>query len=325
MAVTFKVRGKERPRPAPPAKTAPKSVTPPKKTAATSAERAAQRSARMVTDVTKETRAAIRGVIERAIREGMPPYDAARLIRGMVGLNLQQAQAMLNFRAGLIDLGLRMEQVDRRVEMYVARKIRERALLIARTEIYDALNAGKLSSWREALRRGVIPKTTKKRLVVAQDERTCPVCAPLYGQTRALSKPFETSRGPRQMPPFHPRCRCTAVLDISDAVPRRRAAEAIARVIPGRNGQPDQVRVRAGKSGELLAALLPDGVHVQYVHVTPRQRKQGVGKELYEALGDVMRQRKLDRFLRDEMIQPQSRKAVERMRAAALERARRKR
>src|SRR4051812_33183900 len=92
---------------------------------------AARRAARMVTDISAETRAALRGVIQRAIREGQPPYEAARAIRELIGMNVPQTQAALNYRASLIDLGLNMDAVDRKFAAYVRKKIQERADTIA--------------------------------------------------------------------------------------------------------------------------------------------------------------------------------------------------
>lgn len=50
------------------------------------------------------------------------------------------------------------------------------------------------------------------RWVTASDERTCPACAPLDGQT------WRDTEGPQ--PPLHANCRCTRVLAYLDVVSR---------------------------------------------------------------------------------------------------------
>ena len=178
------------------------------------AQRAAERqAAAMVTNVAEETRAAIRALIARSIREGIPVYDAARVIRGMVGMTTQQAIAAAGYRVDLINSGLSLERVNALVDRYVEKKIRERAESIARFEIMDALNTGSLESWRQAREEGLLGDGATKTAIVTPDERLCPVCAAVDGQTVPLDKPFQTMNGAFMMPPFHVRCRCTAAVN----------------------------------------------------------------------------------------------------------------
>lgn len=177
----------------------------------TAAQRAAERqAASMVTLISEETRAAIRALIVRAISEGIPPYEAARMIRAMVGMNAQQALAAMNYREQLIDSGLSLDRIDLLLERYIAKKVRQRADLIARTEIMDALNDGALEGWKQARADGLLGAGATKEVIVTPDERLCPVCEPLDGQEQPLDKPFLTADGEFMMPPFHPACRCTA-------------------------------------------------------------------------------------------------------------------
>ncbi len=168
------------------------------------AQRAAARhAARLVKGVSEETRRGIRAAIVRAIREGQPPFEAARAIQPMIGLNAQQVQAALNYRAELIDQGLTLQFVDRKVDRYVQKKLRERAKTIARTEVMNALNAGQEESWRQAQRAGLLPKGQKKVWIVTPDDRLCPICEPMRDAVAEVGKPFLIPG-----PPAHPRCRC---------------------------------------------------------------------------------------------------------------------
>lgn len=168
---------------------------------------AAQQAADLVRDTSAETKAGLRAVIVRAIREGIPPYDAARVIVGMIGLTEKQALAVMNYREGLIDLGHPLDRVDALVERYAQRKLRERAETIAQTEIIGALNTGAEESWRQAQADGLLPRGTRKQWIVTPDDRLCPICRPMEGVTVPIGEEFSLPG-----PPAHPRCRCTVAV-----------------------------------------------------------------------------------------------------------------
>jgi SPP1 gp7 family putative phage head morphogenesis protein len=169
----------------------------------------------MVAEVTAETRRAIRAIVLRSIREGIPPYDAARLIHSLIGLTERQAQAAANYRASLIDQGLTIARVNTLVDRYVAKKVRERAESIARTEILSALNEGAQESWRQARAEGLLGKGSDKEWIVTPDERLCPYCEPLDGVRVPLDEKFRTGLGEVSGPPLHPQCRCTIAVESS--------------------------------------------------------------------------------------------------------------
>ena len=104
-------------------------------------------AASMVTVVGKETKKAIRALIVRAIREGIAPRDTARIIRRMVGMNRPQLAAAMNYRSMLAELGLSNSRIETLMARYVKRKIKERATMIARTELMAALNKGQMESF----------------------------------------------------------------------------------------------------------------------------------------------------------------------------------
>jgi SPP1 gp7 family putative phage head morphogenesis protein len=74
------------------------------------------------------------------------------------------------------------------------------AEMVARTEVARAQNAGVIEAYRAA---GVERVT----FIAADDERTCPVCEELDGQTFDLSE----IEGSDEEIPVHPSCRCTWV------------------------------------------------------------------------------------------------------------------
>lgn len=178
------------------------------------AQRVAKRQAgKLVKEVSAETEAAIRAVIVRSIRDGIPPYDAARLIKSTIGLTTRQAMAAMNFREELINEGLTIDAVDRRTARYADRKLRERSEAIARTEIMTALNTGAEEARNQAVERGLLSEDAKKVWVTGLDERVCPICEPLNGETVPIGQPFNVGGDLLDAPPAHIQCRCTVAVE----------------------------------------------------------------------------------------------------------------
>ena len=172
------------------------------------AQRAAQRrAADLVKGVSASTKVALRKVIVQAIRDGVPPYDAARMIRGMVGMNPQQAMAAYKYRQKLINSGLSIERVDSKVERYEKKLIRQRGITIARTEIMSSLAEGAENSWFQAQGQGMLGKDAKKEWITTPID-ACNICRPLDGQQVLLAESFQSIVGPILRPTAHPRCRC---------------------------------------------------------------------------------------------------------------------
>lgn len=172
---------------------------------------ARETAAGMVTNISAETRLALQNVIRRSIEEGITYSDVAAIIRSMVGLTQAASQAVLNYRLGLIDLGLNRALVQKRVRAYAEKKLRERALTIARSEIMAATNAGQIAAWRQAQRRGLLRDDTEMEFIVTPDDRLCDQCLAMEGERVPVGQSF-----PGGNPPIHPRCRCAAVLVIKD-------------------------------------------------------------------------------------------------------------
>lgn len=181
---------------------------------------ARETAAGMVTAISAETRLAIQNVIRRSIAEGITYRDAAALIRQLIGLTSQASQATMNYRQSLIELGLARDKVRARVEQYAAKKLSERALTIARSEIMAATNGGQRVAWWQAADRGLLPYETQREwLATPGSDRTCPICRAMHGKRVPLRGTFVGGN-----PPRHPRCRCTEILVIPAAGSRRRAA-----------------------------------------------------------------------------------------------------
>jgi len=189
------------------------------------AEAIAQRfAAELVVQVSAETRAAIRQVIVDAIAQGIPPYEAAKLIvgtlqgtgqQGVAGLTVRQAKAVANFRRQLINVGVPVVKVDGKVSRYAKKLLRMRARNIARTESMSAINRGVKEAWRQNKKalgyRGLV-----EEWIVTPDDRLCPVCLPLDG----VQANDEGNFADYSNPPAHPQCRCTMGLVVGTGAVR---------------------------------------------------------------------------------------------------------
>lgn len=183
--------------------------------------RAAEDSAaRLVTGVTTETRKSINAVIRRAVAGELSGRDAGVLIRSLVGLTERQAAAVLTRRAKLIAQGLKANRVARDAARYSARLLKQRAEMIARTEIIRAASEGQVHTWLEAQRQGFLGPNARKRWVVTPDDRLCPQCAPKAGEIVPIHALFTDGVSG---PPLHPQCRCALALVTQTAVGRRAA------------------------------------------------------------------------------------------------------
>ena len=175
-----------------------------------------EHGAELVTGVTQESRAAVRATIETAFTDGRDVRQTARALREVVGLTERAAVAVDAFRGRLLAQGVDAERVEARTARYAEAQLRYRATNIARSEIISASAEGQQSIWDIARTNGLLdPERTRRRVLVAMDERLCNVCEPLANTEWGLTEPVQTSLGPKMNPGFHASCRCAMSLVIS--------------------------------------------------------------------------------------------------------------
>lgn len=127
-----------------------------------------------------------------------------------------------------------------------------RAESIARTETMRASNAGQQEAWSQATKAGLLIGDEQQEWVVTPDDRLCPVCEDLDGQTVGLDESFETKDGDRvDGPPAHPNCRCALGLVLAPIT-------AMLRVAYSPDQKRDQHGMFAGTGAEVNAAV---GLH----------------------------------------------------------------
>ena len=181
----------------------------------------------------------IQAVMLDGLRQGASADAIAAQLRQVIGLNLQQATAVLNFRR-LLTAGdsaalqralrdkrydaavrralaartpLSAEQVDAMVGAYAERMLIHRAETIARTESMQAAVSGIRNAYVQAVASGQLFESEVRRYwLTAADERVCPVCSsvPLMNRGgRGVNEPYQSISGPIIAPLAHPRCRCS--------------------------------------------------------------------------------------------------------------------
>jgi len=165
--------------------------------------------ARLVTAIDEQQRAALREVLVELVQEGASPASAARRIQMHIGQTERDSRAIRNFAQRLREEGALERDVQRRTARYARRKLEDRAKLIAEHESLEAAAAGQRESWAQASEAGHLPPTTRRRIVVTPDERTCRICQGLGAKSYGMDE--EVIPG-HVRPPFHVRCRCAVKL-----------------------------------------------------------------------------------------------------------------
>ena len=203
----------------------------------------------LVTNISIETEQAIRHIVVRGQREGLNARAQAQAIQRIVGLTDRDARAVDRFYMGLLDSGTNQARARELADRMAARLLKRRAENIARTETIRAANMGTQLSWQAAMDNGLLPRTTQKVWIAAQDSRTCAICAVLDGQVISVSTSFDVqeraasftqeggdfqvaSKVPlknpsmERTPPAHPSCRCTIGLVFAEGAAEPSAWDA---------------------------------------------------------------------------------------------------
>lgn len=214
------------------------------------------RSSKFVVEVSSDTREGIRQAISDGFAKGLTAGQTARRVRSLVGLTSKDAAAVANFRSRLEDAdnarvtalsgrlvvdvpegGLSDARIDSYTERYSDELLDIRADTIARTETIAASSEGQRELWAQGVEEGFFDPTDERVWIVADDERLCPVCSGLDGQSVGLQDQFRTEDGEElDGPPAHPNCRCAQGLVPAELA---RAAEGVGSRPKGQSREAD--------------------------------------------------------------------------------------
>lgn len=175
---------------------------------------AANHAAAFVTNVSTAQIEGLRAVIQRAaVLQDLSVDELSRVIRPCIGLTKQQSNAVMNYYQELRENGVAPKRAREKAILDAARRQRERAYSVARTELATAYNSGAYEATKQAQARGYMGRTVKV-WCAAEDERMCPYCGDMDGKEIDMDAEFEgisSSWSTRLHPPAHPGCRCAAL------------------------------------------------------------------------------------------------------------------
>lgn len=158
---------------------------------------------------------AVRAATKRSLTHALTPDQVAGEIRGSIGLHARQVTALNSYRLALADGGHSAARQEAMVNAYSERLLDQRALMIGRTEVRFAANAGQNDVWRAAADAELIPATARRIWVV--DGNPCPqICQPMNGVETGLDEPWELPDGRLVDNPTesHPNCYCIASIQL---------------------------------------------------------------------------------------------------------------
>ena len=187
----------------------------------------AGRGAHWATAIADEQREAIAAMLDKTFAGDFTVDELSRAIRPAIGLNHIQAKANVNYykhvKASLLknNPGMREATAEKKARdaalRYAARQHRQRAYMIATTEMSFAYNKGAHEGIKQAQEQNLMGKMVKV-WSTADDERVCQTCGPLDGVQLAMDADFDFPgktlyEGHKQTPPAHPRCRCAVAYE----------------------------------------------------------------------------------------------------------------
>lgn len=172
----------------------------------------------LIRQVSVEQYQAVNALVRQAALTSTLTVDqAARAIRPCVGLTRRQAQTTKRFYDNLIEEGYSHKRAHERQLVYAAKIHRRRAALIAQTEMARAYSYGWHATIQQNVEDGILPPGTRKVWLTAEDEKVCPECGKMNGESVLWNEPFSNGS---LYPPAHPNCRCHHKIDFVDLLPQ---------------------------------------------------------------------------------------------------------
>ncbi len=175
-------------------------------------EFARSRAAALVTRIGRKTRDGIRELIAMGLREGIAPRALAARLSKLIGLRPDQVSSLERFAS----TGATRGQIER----YATKLLRDRAVLIARTETMRAANEGQRELWRQAVSAGDLPQSAKRVWISTGDNRVREEHANVDGEVVGIDENFSIGVEPGD----EPNCRCAQGIAPDEKSVQKRAA-----------------------------------------------------------------------------------------------------
>lgn len=213
---------------------------------------------KLIREITEAQHKAINTLVRQAaLSDTMTVDELARSIRPCIGLTERQSAQAKAFYDQLREQGVPARRALERQATYAAKLHRQRAATIAETEMAYAYNAGYHQTVTEQIASGELPPKTKKMWLTAADERVCPQCGAMEGETVLVSENFSCGAA---YPPAHPNCHCAYRLVFPKDPAYERGPEDRFAFIRGLSEE-EREHVLGGKGKRALfdAGVLEDG------------------------------------------------------------------
>ena len=170
---------------------------------------ATQHAAKLVVDITEDARQGIANVVAKTQAGDYTLREQQTLLRESVGLTSKQGETLMALRDELEEQGLSEREIEDELSARSDEMLDTRAETIARTESMSAANQGQQELWNQAREAGLLNGDELKEWIVTPDDTLCPLCAAMEGVQVPMGEVFDFDGEQVDVPPGHPRCRCT--------------------------------------------------------------------------------------------------------------------
>lgn len=213
---------------------------------------AAQLVRDLVGSAGEAVRASLQQIVQQGLVEGWGADKVGRLMRETIGLTTRQSLAAFRYAESLKD----KKDAAKKAAKYAATLRKQRALLIARTELAAAATAGQDRLWKIAIERGQLLASRLERVWIATPglQNLCEICQQLHGQVAPVDGPFPDGT---DRPPRHPACRCAVGLRAKGGGEVKPGASTGTPFAPPKPPKPKVVRV---KPQTLAVDGVPEGL-----------------------------------------------------------------
>lgn len=148
-------------------------------------------AATLISAISADTVQAVREILEAGYAAGIGPDAMAKQIQAVVGLLPAHAAAVRRYTQTLVDAGVDPDRISELSDLYTDRLRLWRANMIARTETMQAAHRGQMEGWMQAADQRLLDVDRAwLEWVVTDDDRLCPLCAPLDGARVRFGEQF---------------------------------------------------------------------------------------------------------------------------------------
>lgn len=161
---------------------------------------------RLIREISMKQYNAINTLVRQAtMTDNMTVDQIAKAIRPCIGLTESQTAQVKRFYDQLREQGVSHKRALKRQMVYAAKKHRERAALIAQTEMATTYNAATRKVVKDSMEQGIVGIDSRRYWLTADDERVCSTCNSVDNEEVGMDEPFSNGY---MNPPGHPGCRC---------------------------------------------------------------------------------------------------------------------